>query len=67
MKKCSICLEQFPNLKIDSSGSCKRCSSDKYIPKVYSALNNMHPGSVPSELSVSIALLNIRVNKFYNA
>ena len=56
MKKCSICLEQFPNLKIDSTGSCNRCSTDKHIPKVYSPLNNMHPGPVPSELSVSIAV-----------
>ena len=67
MKKCSICSEQFPNLKIDSTGSCKRCSMDKHIPKVYSALNNMHPGPVPSELSVSITLLNILINKFYYA
>ena len=67
MKKCSICSEQFPNLKTDSIGSCKRCSMDKHIPKVYSALNNMHPGPVPSELSVSITLLNILINKFYYA
>ena len=67
MKKCSICSEQFPNLKIDSTGSCKRCSMDKHIPKVYSTLNNMHPGPVPSKLSVSITLLNILINKFYYA
>ena len=40
---------------------------DKHIPKVYSALNNMHPGPVPSELLVSITLLNILINKFYYA
>ena len=34
MKKCSICSEQLPNLKIDSTGSCLRCSMDKHIRTV---------------------------------
>ena len=54
MVKCSICSEQFPNIQVNSAGSCKRCATDKHIPKLYSALNNMDPGAVPVELSVSI-------------
>ena len=31
---------------------CVRCSRDKHIPKMYSAANNMNPGSLPPELMV---------------
>ena len=53
--KCSVCLEQFPGMKLHSSSTeCLRCYRDKHIPKMYSAANNMDPGPVPSELKVSI-------------
>ena len=41
---------------INDSGSCKRCDNDKYILKLFSAGNNMDPGSVPLELTVSKTL-----------
>ena len=34
-----ICSERFPNLKLNSTGSCRCCSTDKQILKVYSAVN----------------------------
>ena len=48
---CSCCNESFPSIKLTSSGSvCSRCSRDKQEPKLYSAANNMDPGSVPPAL-----------------
>ena len=50
---CSVCLECFPNIKIDDGGVCTRCRADSRTLKIYSAGNNMDPGPVPPELSVS--------------
>ena len=48
---CSCCNESFPGIKLTSGGSvCSRCSRDKQEPKLYSAANNIHPGSVPPAL-----------------
>ena len=48
---CSCCNESFPSLKLTSGDSvCSRCSRDKQEPKLYSAANNMDPGSVPPAL-----------------
>ena len=50
---CSTCLEKFPGTKMASKSSeCQRCYRDK-VPKLFSADNNMSPGSVPVELQVS--------------
>ena len=39
------------SLKLTSGDSvCSRCSRDKQEPKLYSAANNMDPGSVPPAL-----------------
>ena len=54
LQKCSICLEQFPCMSISDSGSCKHCDNYNNVPKLFSAGNNMDPGSVPLELTVSI-------------
>ena len=43
LERCCICLEQFPNMSINDSGSCKCCDNDKHIPKLFSAGNNMDP------------------------
>ena len=51
--KCTVCLENFPTLKINTAGICTRCHEDKHSPKLYSAHNNMDPGPVPPELKVS--------------
>ena len=51
--KCSICLEKFPTVKVDTAGTCTRCHADKHSPKLYSVQNNMDPGPVPPELTVS--------------
>ena len=51
--ECEVCLEQFPNLRVDTHQSCKRCASDKYVPKLFSSENNMNPGAVPPVLTVS--------------
>ena len=48
---CICCNESFPSVKLSSSASvCSRCSRDKQEPKLYSAANNMDPGSVPLAL-----------------
>jgi len=52
--QCSICKENFPNLKVSTAGICSRCHSDKHVPKLYSAENNMDPGPVPSQLTVCL-------------
>ena len=52
--RCIICQENFPNLKTNEIGHCTRCHRDTKIPKLYSSENNMHPGPVPPELSVSV-------------
>ena len=51
--KCEVCLEQFPNLRVDSHQCCRRCATDKHVPKLFSCQNNMNPGAVPPELTVS--------------
>ena len=43
MVNCSIYSEEFPNIQVNSAGDCKHCATDKHIPKLYSALNNMDP------------------------
>ena len=51
---CCTCLEKFPGTKMASKPSeCLRCYRDKKVPKLFSADNNMSPGSVPAELQVS--------------
>ena len=51
--KCEVCQERFPNLRVDDQQICKRCSSDKHEPKLFSTQNNMNPGTLPPELTVS--------------
>ena len=51
--KCEVCLEQFPNLRLDTQQCCRRCAADKHVPKLFSSQNNMNPGVVPPELTVS--------------
>ena len=45
-------------MSINDSGSCKHCDNDKYIYicRLFFAGNNMDPGSVPLELTVSKTL-----------
>ena len=50
---CTICMEQFPAMKVNTNSQCQRCARDKHTPGLFSAENNMHPGSVPIELEVS--------------
>ena len=52
---CSVCIERFPSKSVDVMNVCRRCTNDKHIPKLYSADNNMDPGPVPPELTVSVA------------
>ena len=53
------------NLKMYRTGSCRHCSTDKQIPKVYSALNNMHPGPVAqSSQYVYLYLLQTSFTKY---
>jgi len=47
------CLENFPSLKINTAGICAQCHGDKHLSKLYSAQNNIDPGPVPPELTVS--------------
>ena len=51
---CSICLEKFLGTQMtNKSSECQRCYRDKKVPKLFSAENNMNPGSLPAELQVS--------------
>ncbi len=50
---CSTCMEKFPGVKFSTHTSqCLRCSRDNITPKLYSAENNMHPGSASPQLQV---------------
>lgn len=50
---CTTCLEKFPGMRMSTrSSECERCARDKRHPKLYSAANDMNPGSIPSELQV---------------
>ena len=51
--RCSICLEKFPSISLNDTSTCRRCHNDSHVPKLFSAANNMDPGSVPPELIVS--------------
>jgi len=51
---CSVCLEQFPTFANTAATQiCRHCNLDTQIPKLFSIENNMDPGPVPFELSVS--------------
>ena len=52
--RCTVCVERFPSICVDTTSICKRCCNDKRVPKLYSADNNMDPGPVPLELTVSV-------------
>jgi len=49
--KCVICFEAWPMLKSSSNFTCRRCKSDKKVPKKFSLENNMIPSAVPACLS----------------
>ena len=46
-------------LKTNDGGVCTRCRADSRTLKIYSAGNNMVPGPVPSELSVSFLICSV--------
>ena len=54
--RCGTCLENFPSVSLishaEGSGQCRKCFTDKHIPKLYSPANNMDPGAVPPQLQV---------------
>ena len=52
---CNVCLERFPTITTNTIPTeiCHRCNIDKETPKLFSVENNMDPGPVPHELSVS--------------
>ena len=52
---CVVCMERFPSgISGNAMNVCKRCATDKHLPKLYSGDNNMDPGPVPPELAVSV-------------
>lgn len=52
--QCDVCLIRFPSLTADVSGVCNPCCGDPGKIKLYSVANNMDPGTIPPELSVSL-------------
>lgn len=62
-QSCSICLEHFTFKTMNEAGACNRCHTDRIVPKLYSAANNMDPGPVTAELTVS---LNVFTHRMYN-
>ena len=59
---CSVCMEKFPGMKVNTKSECQRCARDKHTPKLFSRANDMHPGATPAELQVSNNFFSI---KFY--
>ena len=55
---CSICLERHDFSTNDHAGACNRCHNDSLLPKLYSAADNMDPGPVPPELTVTLKLFS---------
>src|SRR5436853_6411128 len=49
-KVCSICSERIPCMILINNITCRRCHTEKHVPKKFSADNNMDPGEVPDEL-----------------
>ncbi|CAG8603537.1 12_t:CDS:2, partial [Cetraspora pellucida] len=48
---CSVCKESFPTIVlVQTTGLCNRCNKDKWIPRRFSAENDMDPGEIPIEL-----------------
>ena len=60
-RRCTVCIERFPSIYVDTTSICKRCCNDKHVPKLYSADNNMDPGPVPPELTVSVDVMNTKI------
>ena len=50
---CNVCSEKFHTNNSTPSEICRRCNVDTQAPKLFSLQNNMDPGPVPFELSVS--------------
>ncbi|RIA90130.1 hypothetical protein C1645_823756 [Glomus cerebriforme] len=46
---CPVCNERIPLIKL-VKGSCRRCHTEKLLPKKFSAKNNMDPGEAPEKL-----------------
>ena len=44
--KCEVCLEQFPNLTVDTDQCCRQCAADNHALKLCSSQNNKKPGVV---------------------
>jgi len=62
--ECNVqCVEQFPFITLTANNLCARCHRDKHDPKLYSACNNMDPGSLPIELMV--CALNMHAYKLH--
>ena len=55
---CPVCQECFPTIKLSEAGHCIRCHSDSRISRLFSNENNMDPGPIPPELSVSVDVYN---------
>ena len=53
----TLCSPGSTNMNVvtmsDGVTECRRCNQDKHIPKLYSAANNMNPGTVPIQLQVN--------------
>ena len=46
---CPVCNERIPSMSL-VKGMCRRCYTEKKIPKKFSAENNMDLGDIPDEL-----------------
>ena len=64
--KCLLCNERFPSICLNEANCCTRCHNDTHVPKLFSAANNMDPGSVPPQLTVSpLNIHNQTTSLFY--
>jgi len=57
--KCEVCQERFPNLQVNGQQRCKQYASDKHEPQLFSTQNNMNPGVLPPELTVSYMFIDV--------
>ena len=49
IKNCNVCHETRIEMNMASDTICRRCNTDKNSIKMFSDLNNMKPGKLPSE------------------
>src|SRR5581483_4523617 len=64
-KICNVCNEKIPSLILVQEMMCRRCFSEKSVPKKFSAENNMDPGKVPDELKALTEIEQMLISQVF--